>query len=95
MLIDYYGTEICFSYPKDAKKSQMFFSTRVKFEDTRETLRRNDFIQECGEYLREECQNLDLGLTGSYSSADDIGGDYMIPFCRDEILSRFAGIPAV
>ena len=24
-----------------------------------------------------------------------LGGDYMIPFCRDEILSRFAGIPAV
>ena len=23
------------------------------------------------------------------------GGDYMIPFYRDEILSRFAGIPAV
>ena len=25
----------------------------------------------------------------------ELGGDYMIPFCRDEILSRFAGIPAV
>ena len=23
------------------------------------------------------------------------GGDYMIPVSRDEILSRFAGIPAV
>ena len=72
MLIDYYGDEICFTYPKDAKKSQMFFSTRVKSEDIAETLRRNDFIQKCGEYLREECQNLDLGLTGSYCSADDI-----------------------
>ena len=55
MLIDYYGDEICFTYPKDAKKSQMFFSTRVKSEDIAETLRRNDFIQKCGEYLREEC----------------------------------------
>ena len=25
----------------------------------------------------------------------NFGGDYMIPFCRDEILSRFAGIPVV
>ena len=25
----------------------------------------------------------------------DLGGDYMIPVSRDEILSRFAGIPAV
>ena len=24
-----------------------------------------------------------------------LGGGYMIPFCREEILSRFAGIPAV
>ena len=69
MLIDYYGDEICFTYPKDVKKSQMFFSTRVKSEDIAETLRRNDFIHKCGEYLRrmrEECQNLDLGLTGCY-----------------------------
>ena len=72
MLIDYHDDEICFTYPKDAKKSQMFFSTRVKSEDIAETLRRNDFIQKCGEYLREKCQNLDLGLTGSYCSADDI-----------------------
>ena len=71
MLIDYYGDEICFRYPKDAKKPQMFFSTRVKFEVIVETLRRNDFIQKCGEYLQEECQYLDLGLTGSYGSAGD------------------------
>ena len=24
-----------------------------------------------------------------------LGSDYMIPFCRDEILSRFGGIPSV
>ena len=64
MLIDYYGDEICFTYPKDAKKSQMFFSTRVKSEDIAETLRRNDFIQKCGEYLREQYQNLDFEING-------------------------------
>ena len=25
MLIDYYGDEICFTYPKDAKKSDVLF----------------------------------------------------------------------
>ena len=58
--------------PEDVKKSQMFFSTRVKSEDIAETLRRNDFIHKCGEYLREECQILDLGLAESYCSDDDI-----------------------
>ena len=63
-LIDYYGDKICFTYPKDAKKSQMFFSTRVKPEDIVETLRRKDFIQKCGEYLREQYQNLDFAING-------------------------------
>ena len=30
-----------------------------------------------------------------YKYSKLLGGDYMIQFCRDEILSRFAGIPAV
>ena len=51
MLIDYYGDEICLRYPKDMKKFQMFFPTRVKSEDVAETLHRKDFIQKCGEYL--------------------------------------------
>ena len=42
----------------------MFFSTRVKSEDIAETLRRNDFIQKCGEYLREQYQNLDFAFNG-------------------------------
>ena len=64
MLIGSYGDKICFTYPKDAKKSQMFFSTRVKPEDIAETLRRNDFIQKCGEYLREQYQHLDFAING-------------------------------
>ena len=58
--------------PKGCEKISDVFSTRVKSEDITETLRRNDFILKCGEYLRKECQNLDLGLAGSYCSADDI-----------------------
>ena len=58
--------------PKGRKKSQIFFSTRVKSKDIAEMLHRNNFFQKCGEYLQEECQNLDLGLTGSYCSDDDI-----------------------
>ena len=30
-----------------------------------------------------------------YVLLNNLGGDYMIPFYRDEILSRFAGIPTV
>ena len=33
LLIDHYGKNICFTYPKDRKKSQMFFSTALRQVD--------------------------------------------------------------
>ena len=66
MLIDHCGDEICFSYPKDCQKSQMFLAAKVKSVDIAETLRLNDNIKSCAENLREECQNYDFGLNNSY-----------------------------
>ena len=33
LFIDHYGKNICFTYPKDRKKSQMFFSTALRQVD--------------------------------------------------------------
>ena len=38
MLINLLGDEICFSYPKDRQKSQMFFSAKIQTTDIAETL---------------------------------------------------------
>ena len=64
MLIDHFDDKICFTYPKDRQKSQMFFSADIKSEDVAETLRRTDVIKICAEKLRAECQKFDFGLEG-------------------------------
>ena len=72
MLIDHYGDEICFSYPKGRQKAQMFFSAKVKSVDIAETLRLNDNIKSCAKNLREERRNYDFGLNNSYCSSVDL-----------------------
>ena len=39
MIIDLFGDSICFSYSRDLKKSQMFFSSKIKTNDIAKTLR--------------------------------------------------------
>ena len=39
LLIDYYGKNISFNYPRDGKKSQMFFSTNICQVDVVQSLR--------------------------------------------------------
>ena len=39
LLIDHYGENICFTYPIDRKKSQLFFSTALRQVDVVESLR--------------------------------------------------------
>ena len=70
MLIDHYGDETCFSYPKDRQKSQMLFS--AKKVDIAETLRLNDNIKSYAEKLREESRSYDFGLNNSHCSSEDL-----------------------
>ena len=51
MLIDHFGDRICFTYPKDRRKLQMFFSPDIKSADVSETLRTTDAIKICAENL--------------------------------------------
>ena len=55
MLINNYGEEICFTYPKDKKNSQMFLSSKVFAGDVAEKLRCNDPVQMCAKILKSEC----------------------------------------
>ena len=76
MLIDCFGDELCFSYPKDRRKSQMIFSKKIQSVDIAETLRSIDVVKLCVEKLREEYQAFDFGLEDSYCSADAIPINY-------------------
>ena len=78
MLIDHFGDSICFTYPKDTKKSQMFYSVDIKGTDMAENLRSTDIIKECADLLREECKNFDFNLEGTYNLAEDCSISYDI-----------------
>ena len=72
MLINHFGDTICFTYPKEVRKSQMFFSSKICSVDTVETLRSNDPVKVCATKLRKECEEFDFLLTSSYCNANDL-----------------------
>ena len=63
MLISEFGQDICFSYPRDKQKSQMFFSSNVSPKDLVETLRSTDIIKACADKLKKECEEFNFGLS--------------------------------
>ena len=56
------GDEICFTYPRDKSKPQMFYSTNICPTDLIETIHRTDPVKMCAEKLRKKCEELNLKL---------------------------------
>ena len=72
MLIAHFGEEICFTYPRDKSKLQMFYSTNICPADLVETLRQTNPIKICAEKLRKECEEFDFLLDNSCCDAEDL-----------------------
>ena len=72
MVIKHFGEEICFTYPKEKNKSQMFFSTKICSATLIETLRVSDPVKICAAKLRKECGDFDFLSENSYSDANDL-----------------------
>ena len=72
MLIAHFGEDICFTYPKEKRKSQLFFSTKIASADLVETLRLNDPVKICAEKLKKECEEFDFLPENSYCDANDV-----------------------
>ena len=72
MLISEIGQDICFSYPRDKQKSQMFSSSNVSSKDLVETLRSTDVIKACTDKLKKECEEFNFGLSDTYCDGSDI-----------------------
>ena len=45
ILIDHFGVDLAFSYPRGKKKSQMFYLSRVQIEDVIKTIRAKDSME--------------------------------------------------
>ena len=72
LLIEKYGENICFTYPKDRTKSQMVYSKLIPAENIVETIRSKNIYKECASALKEECLNFDFGLDNTFWDADDL-----------------------
>ena len=71
MLINHFGEEICFTYPRDRQKSQMFFSSKIISTDVVEMLRSTD-VKVCAEKLKKECEEFSFGISDAYLDAHGI-----------------------
>ena len=71
LLVDHYGENICFTYPRNRQKSQMFYSANIKCADMAEFKRSSNSIKECAEQLRGECKEFEFDLEGTYNLADN------------------------
>ena len=78
MLIDHYGDTICFTYPKDRRKSQMFYSINIRCAEVAESIRSTDVVKMCAEQLRDECRKYEFQLEETYNLAEDCDISYEI-----------------
>ena len=72
LLISHFGENICFTYPNDKTKSQMFFSANICPVEVVETVRSTNLIKLCAEKLKKECKNYDFDLNNTLYDASDI-----------------------
>ena len=71
LLIEKYGEDICFTYPRDRAESQMFYSRLIHSESFVETIRSKNIYKECANALKEECLNYNFELSNTFCDADN------------------------
>ena len=69
LLIEHFGDLICFTYPKQKNKSQMFFSADTISTDLAETCKVMPSQNPCQKVVN-------FNLEGSFNSAEDININY-------------------
>ena len=76
LLIEEYGEDICFTYPRDRTKSQMFYSRLIPSGSFVETIRSKNIYKECTNVLKEECLNFNFELSNTFCDANDLDKSY-------------------
>ena len=76
LLIEKYGEDICFTYPRDRTKSQMFYSRLIPSESFVETIRSKNIYKECANALKEECLNFNFKPSNTFCDADSLDKSY-------------------
>ena len=72
LLINHFDDQLAFMYPKDKRKSQMFYLSSVQTADVIETIRVNDPVEVCVKKLKSECKSYDFQLNESFRNSSDL-----------------------
>ena len=81
LIINYFGEGICFTYPNNRKKSQMFFSTNVhagEIVESSHSKTDDDVVIACTKILREKCNSYKFDIDNSYCDANDVNISFNI-----------------
>ena len=70
-MIDHFGADLLFTYPRDKKKSQMNLS-RIQIEDVIGIICAKDPIEMCAKKVRSECQEFEVGPDKGFRYASDL-----------------------
>ena len=72
LLINHFGDILVFMYPRDKRKSQVFYLSTNQTEDVIETIRVNDPVEICAKQLKSECKSFDFPLDQSFRYSSDL-----------------------
>ena len=76
LLIEKYGNDICFTYPRDRTKSQIFYFRLTPSESFLETIRSKSIYKECANALKEECLSFNFEPSNTFCDANDLDKSY-------------------
>ena len=83
--MNYFGEGICFTYPNDKKKSQMFFCRNVHGGEIAESfcsITDDNVIIARTKILREECNSYSFEIDNNYCDANDVNVSFDIHFLK-------------
>ena len=89
LLIQHFGEEICFLYPKDRTKSQIVFSNKLQTTDLIENLRATDPIITAAKLLHKETQQYDFLFDDSFTASSHLVASHEIYQNRQPDMWKF------
>ena len=89
---NYFGDRICFSQPKQANRSVMFFSKNVTAEHMADTIRCTDPIKQCAELIRQSLLDTDFHLQDRFCDANDLKTSWDTVPIPEPLMNFFAAL---
>lgn len=75
-LIDYFGPDVCFSYPREANKSTLAFYSKINTANMADKIRSYDPVTECSELLKKSLEDCHFNLEDKFCDEHDLNDSW-------------------